>query len=369
MRVLFVSTTTVGGSGRSQRELAKRLAAMGHDVRFLVDGDRPARLRRWSYNHLTDLAVRTRKTPLGKIVRRIERQPGRKPNHLEIDGQTHVDSFAPENALPAILDAFRPDVVIGNSVLRMSWRKIRDLCRSRNITTLLYVREVETLCHFDSDPSPADGYVANSMSLASQVMQLGHPCAFFPSVIETCVTEVASTRDRALVVNPIPSRGVDLVWRMARRLPEIPFVIQESWPLSPDDVATIEGQLALHPNVEFRRAEAPGPRLYRDARVLLAPYRIDNRPRVIAEAQANGIPVIAGDWPSLIEAVGPGGAIVPLDNVERWAEEITSLWMDDGRYAALCAAALEHSKRSALSAEDVATGFETYLRSLVSSAD
>jgi len=49
MRLLFVSSTTVGGSGRSQRELATQLERLGHEVRFLVDAENPARVTRRLY--------------------------------------------------------------------------------------------------------------------------------------------------------------------------------------------------------------------------------------------------------------------------------------------------------------------------------
>jgi len=42
MRVLFVSSTVTGGSGKSQRQLGKRLVEAGHEVRFVVD-DKTAR--------------------------------------------------------------------------------------------------------------------------------------------------------------------------------------------------------------------------------------------------------------------------------------------------------------------------------------
>ena len=91
----------------------------------------------------------------------------------------------------------------------------------------------------------------------------------------------------------------------------------------------------------FRRRRPPGPDLYGDARVLLVPYRMDSRPRVILEAQANAIPVLTGgDVPALVEATGPGGLSVPLESVAAWVEVIRSLWIDREAYDQ------SHGKRS-----------------------
>ena len=56
------------------------------------------------------------------------------------------------------------------------------------------------------------------------------------------------------------------------------------------------------------------------ARVLLVPYRVDNRPRVVAEAQSNGIPVPASALPAHREA-GTRGVLVPGDaSIRAWGD-------------------------------------------------
>ena len=279
----------------------------------------------------------------------------------EVDGLRHATTAIPENAAAAVLDDFRPDIVIGNSVLRLTWRKIAALCRARGVATVLYVREVESLNHFEGGARPADAVVANAASLCRQVEAFGGECSLFPSVIEVEVTRVATSRDVALAINPIASRGVEVVWELARRLREMPIVVQESWPLSAEQLAGIEVARASLPNVELRRAEPPGGRLYRDARVLLVPYLVDNRPRVILEAQANGIPVIAGDSPSLVESVGPGGIVVDTGDLDGWCQAVESLWRDQALYERLAIAAARHSERDEVSPSVIARRFERFL--------
>lgn len=365
VRILFVSGTTVGGSGRSQRELAARLVEFGHTVEFVVDDASPARSTRWVYEQLADLSARLAGRPGSSMIRRLEKLPGRSPTTGELGGLRHLSTPVPENAVERTLDAFRPDVVVGNSVLRLTWRRVREFCAARNIPTILYIREEEALNHFDHGAVPAEAVVANAKSLTAAIVALGITCAFVPSVIELGVTQVDPTRKVALVINPIESRGVETLWKIAARLPEVAFVAQESWPLEPEQLASVERHIATLPNVEFRRAEPPGPQLYRDTRVLVVPYRIDNRPRVIAEAQASGIPVIAADVPALIEAIGAGGLQVGLDDIDAWSNELQRLWTDEDYYRQLSDAAREHSKRPEIDAESVARQFEAIAERVV----
>ena len=365
MRLLFISGTTTGGSGRSQRELAARLAEKGHDVRFLVDDGSPERLRRFVYEQLADLSARVSTRPGSRVVRFLERKPGGRTRTVQMTHVEHHITPIPENAALDELKSFRPDVVIGSSVLRLAWRKIRSMCDARGIPTVLYIREEEALNHFANGVLPADAVVANAESLAAEIRRQGFECAFIPSVIEVEVTLVEPTRRAVLVINPIESRGIETVWKVAARLPEIPFIVQESWPLEPDQLEAVRQHVARLPNVEFRRLAPPGPQLYRDARVLLVPYRIANRPRVIAEAQANGIPVIVGDVPALVEAIGGGGLQVPLDDIGAWCAAIELTWNDPERYEVLSAAAVQHSKRSEIDPRAVATSFERIVNGLV----
>ena len=210
--------------------------------------------------------------------------------------------------------------------------------------------------------------VANAHSLTVAVRAKGIECAMVPSVVDLSVTNTESTRQVALVVNPIASHGIELVWHLAALRPHIPIVVQESWPLSPGAVAEIEAELVKHPNVSLRRVAPPGPKLYGDARLLLVPHLIDNRPRVIAEAQANGIPVIAAVQPGLAEAVGDGGVLVAVDDVDSWCTAIDELWNDQAEYDRLSQLALAHAARPEQDPQRVVDAFEAVLQTAVEAA-
>ncbi len=368
MRLLFVSSTTVGGSGRSQRELADHLRRRGHEVAFVVDDDVPSRFVRWLYANLSDLAVRLRGRPGARLAAWLERRPGARARPVHVDGTVQSASPVPQNALARALDAARPDVVVGNSLERLAWRRVHEMCAARAVPTVLYVRETDSLEHLSHGDVP-DLLVANAESLQAALVDRGFECAFVPSVIDVDVTRTASTRRVALAINPVESRGGDITWKVAARAPEIPFVVQESWPLDEPELSNVRAHVEALPNVEFRRSAPPGPGLYGDARVLLVPYRVDNRPRVIAEAQANGIPVIAADVPALREAIGDGGVTVPIDDIDEWVDALRSLWSDDERYRELTAAALAHSTRDEIDPGAVAGRFEALVVAAIERRD
>jgi len=362
--LLFVSDTTVGGSGRSQRELARALVRMGYRVEFLVGNEQPERLTRWLYAQLSDGAARLESTVLGPAAAWAEGRVGRRIGRLHLDGTEHLTCAIPQNALGKVLDRVRPDVVVCNSVERLTWRRVHRVASRRAMPTVLYIREVDSLDHLRSGAVPT-ALVANAESLRRTMTERGHPCWFVPSVIDVGVTRTDSTRRVALSINPTATKGGAFVWELARRCPEIPFVVQESWPLDAAELAAVQAEVATLPNVEFRRAAPPGPALYGDTRVLLVPYRVDSRPRVIAEAQANGLPVLVADVSALVEAIGDGGVAVGLDDLDGWARELRSLFNDDERYARLSAAALGHSRRPDIDPDEVGGSFAAIIDSIV----
>lgn len=360
-RILFVSSTIAGGSGRSQRALARALTDRGHEVRFLVDDERPAPPTRWLGEQLADAAARFHNS---RILDDLSRRLGRRLTTIDHDGTELWATAFPENGLAEALRRFPADAVVGNSMLRYSWRRIRSTCLDADVPTVLYIRGVASFGGLDIEPDPADGIVANARSLVETVVARGHACSFVPSVVDTAATAVDSSREVALLINPIESHGIDLLWAVATALPEIPFVIQESWDLDDQQVAAIETEVARLPNVQFRRKQPPGPALYRDARLLLVPHRIDNRPRVIVEAQQNGIPAFVSDFGGLREALGTGGAVLP-DDASAWVAAIRTAFDDDSQYAAWSRAARSESHRPELGPARIVDAFEAVVEAAI----
>jgi glycosyltransferase involved in cell wall biosynthesis len=160
-------------------------------------------------------------------------------------------------------------------------------------------------------------------------------------------------------VNPVAENDIDLILALARFRPDIPFVLQESWPLEETYRADLSATIQDLANVVLRSPVPSPSEVFHDARVLIATYPV-NRPRVVVEAQHNGIPVLAKSFPALAEAVGPGGVLVKPDaSVGEWLSVLGGVWDDDAEYERLSALAREHDLRDEMDPESIAQRFET----------
>jgi glycosyltransferase involved in cell wall biosynthesis len=366
VNVLFVSSTRAGGSGISQRQLAARLIARGHQALILADPEEGHRFTRSFYKRQVNLTTKLRGHAIRPLLLALQRPIGRRVVAAPEYDVPVVFSPVPEHAYRTLRRCFPPDVVVASSIDRVSWRRLRAQLRADGIPSVLYLREDSALGHLTITNAPPDLLLANATSLAERARVAGFVCQVIPSAVDTGAARVTSTRERVLLINPLRSHGIDRLWAVARARPDIPFAVQESWALSEQARAHLLAAAAELPNVEFRPHVSELGAVYRDARLLLAPHRLDNRPRVVAEAQANGIPVVASSYPGLAEAVGPGGVLVAPDAPDTaWIDAVGRLWDDTPHYELLVQAALGHASRPEMNPEVVTTRFEEALRSLV----
>ncbi len=318
---------------------------------MLVDNATGATVTRFLHEQLWDASVRFKnRRVLGDSASWLRSFPGRTAHR--IPGDVLVTP-APENAFPDIAVSFKPDIVIGSSIARPTWRQIRKTCEELELPAVLYLREETALTHLDSGHHA--GVIANSKTLAAGAGNYGVDAAFVPSIVELADARVNSTRERIVLVNPRREHGVDVVEDLAKNFRTIEFVLQESWKLTTTERAHVDGILSRHPNVCFRqRVDSPA-EVFRDAAIVLAPHRIDNRPRTILEALSNGIPVIASNLPGLVESVGPGGIIVDHEN--GWTDAISTLWQDPVAYRRYEQQAFQFAERKEVQTDHIVGEF------------
>lgn len=366
MRILFVSGTAVGGSARSTRELAERLVARGHAVALLFRVEAAPR-RRWVHKRAVNLTTKLGASPLARPVAFAGSLIGRRARRgPERSGVEAWETILPENSLPGVMRGFRPDVVVASSIGRTAWRQIRAELRAKGIPNALYLREASALGHLSISQAPPDLLLANAEVHARAAMALGLNALTIPSVVALDRCLVESSRERVLFVNPVVISGRDIALALAAARPDVAFTFVESWPLEPEDRAALVASVDRLPNVELRPSTSDPRALYADARLLLAPYLTNGRPRVVLEAQANGIPVLASDLPALHEAVGAGGAVVAPDApTTAWVDALSALLDDPARYDAVCAVAREHARRAEVDTEAIVSAFEVALTELV----
>lgn len=366
MRVLFVSGAW-GGSLQSTTELARRLAARDHTV-LLLQRARGGRYRSYVHKRAINLRVKVDGRVGGRVIDMFARRIGRRTTQMSHWAVPRRDALLVENAHPRVIAEFRPDVVVVSSIDRMAWRKIRDELEKARIPSVLYLRELTAQGHFTVSNAPAGLHVANAEVFAAATRAKGYECLTIPSVVDFERCRIATTRERVLFVNPIEAKGLAIALGVARARPGIRFAFAESWLLSKVERAALDAELRSLPNVEFRpRVDDPA-QLYRDASVLLAPYVMIERPRVVLEAQSNGIPVLASDVAPMRETVGPGGVMVDLDaSVDVWCEALDAM-LEPATYERLVAEARAYAARPEVDPEHLASMFEQAIAGLLSPA-
>jgi len=288
VRFLFLSGTSTGGSAVSTRQLAHRLAARGHEVDLLVQ--RRTRPRAGLVASPRGRRITLVTTAPGRVWRALRRAATTQPKSAgNREGVEEWTSVAPEQVLPSLCEAWRPDVVVVNSVHCRAWTAIRSWLRSAGIPVVLYVREVATFEHIPIAELRPDLIVTNSDAHRRRAAELDVQVYTIPSLIEFERCDVETTREVALFINPLPSRGLAVAVALARERPDVRFGFQLSWPLRRRDLRALRRWIRGQPNIELRACQSQSARVYRDARVLLLPYQVDQRPRVVAEAQWNGV--------------------------------------------------------------------------------
>ena len=364
LRMLFVTSTTDGGSFRSLRELTRALENAGVETLTLADDGDGRTVSRYLFEQLWDASVRFDDVPvLGSSAEWLRSIPGR---HVVADDGALL-TMAPENAFPDIAIDFKPQVVIGSSILRPTWRTIRAACEQLHIPTALYLREPSALQHLDpAQGAPHDLVIGNSKTLVADAADAGFTAAFIPSVVDLTAARTTSSRERVLLVNPRYNHGVDIAAELAKSFPTINFVLQESWILSDEEHAEVDAICTRLPNVEFRRRTDSPAEVYKDAAVVLTPHRFDNRPRVILEALANGIPVISADLPGLVESIGPGGVIVnERRGLAGWRAALEQVWQDPSYYRSLRDSALSFSQRPEVHVDQIVADLITQVGQVI----
>ena len=362
LRILFVSGVADGGSPMSTERLARALAKRGHDVTMLVPRPRSAP-GAYLVRRLDNAAVKSAGRRWGQPVERLARAHGRRRRGR---GDALVfEAHSVVNAPAALLRAGQ-DVVVASSMSKLAWQRLDDNASAASIPAVLYLREHNLLGHLDGTRPPR-WVVANAESLAAEARDRGFACPVVRSIVDTCESLVDSSRTTLLAVNGSLVYGLDLIIGLAEAIPEIPIAVQESRHTAAIERARLADAAARLPNLDARPFVDRPAAVYRDARVLLLPYTDElqsNRPRVVVEAQVNGIPAVARALPGLQEVVGDGGVYVARDaSVAEWAAAVRGIWSDPA-YEAIASRARRNGT-AVPTADDVAAEFEALLGRVV----
>jgi glycosyltransferase involved in cell wall biosynthesis len=258
----------------------------------------------------------------------------------------------------------QPDVVILDSM-----RMLRALAAEGFAPTcpiIVIMHDMEFLQESTAVPYGADTwFVANSPFTASKLV------AHF-NVAPTVIPPVVYLRDYAAdrssaryatMISPHPRKGLELVLGIAQRLPKLPFLLVEGWPMSAGQVKELSLRIQALPNVQFRRSTSDMREVYRETSVLLVPSELETFGRVVVEAQCSGIPVLASNMGALPWVVGEGG--MTLDSrtdASCWIHELGRLRDDVSWYQELSRRAMANTLRADFQPVEVIARFNRLLR-------
>lgn len=157
-------------------------------------------------------------------------------------------------------------------------------------------------------------------------------------------------------INPVPEKGVDVAIEIARSLPEERFLfVRGKWASYTDsELETFIKPVYSLPNVEVWDHQWDMRRVYAVTDILLVPSQFEETfGRVIVEAQANAIPVVAADVGGIPYTLGQGGVLIePKDKVQAYIEALERLRTDESFYTQLSDLAIQNSQRPEFDPQD-----------------
>ena len=270
----------------------------------------------------------------------------------------------PVAAVPSLVSEFAPDVAI------LSAGATADLARrfaALDIPVAVYQRDLgfsllQDLC--DGTGRAPIGVFACSRFIAERTRKrFDTDAVFLPNIFLRQDYAVAPNGRMITLVNPVPAKGVGLVFDLAARHRDLTFLFVEGWALPPRQRALLRaraaaaGNILWHPRVEDMR------NVFARTRILLVPSRWKEAwGRVVSEAQISGIPVLASDHGGLPESVGDGGVLLPPDDVDAWSACLKKLTTDKPAWSDLSARAAAHARREELEPNRIVAHFIYHLR-------
>jgi glycosyltransferase involved in cell wall biosynthesis len=135
---------------------------------------------------------------------------------------------------------------------------------------------------------------------------------------------VEETGSSVTLVNLQENKGVRVFQELARRMPDVRFL-------------GVEGTHGLQekpriPNVEYMPVTQDMRDVWRKTRVVLMPSGYESYGMVAAEAQVNGIPVIANPTLGLQECLGHAGIFIPREDINDYERTLRLLLEDRKHY-------------------------------------
>ena len=352
MRILFVNPRIylpqmLGGVETTTFDLCRQLTLMGHETAVMCQIGRHDGI--WLLNRL------------------LSRLTGRAFPRGQYRGMPVYRGYDHGRGLDEVVGDFRPEALVVAGGANESF-ELAAQCARTGIRTVFYFHELNTLRRLKA-PVLLDGvtFVANSAYTATAVREtLGRDATVIPPLVDRDAYRIPTSRRQVTMVNPRRIKGGQTAMELARACPDIPFTFVEAWYTKDDFVAGLRAAARAMPNVTWHRPTLDMRRIYATTRIQLVPSEWEETwGRVVTEAHAAGIPVLARAYAGLPESVGPGGILVPPGApLSQWISSLRSMWDDHSLYDALVERTRQFSARPQAQPAYLAEAFITALRSV-----
>lgn len=315
----------IGGDGTIAHTMLTELDRIGVDCRFVgTFGDHVVR----RLGRLDDLAIPYRRDD-GFLTYRA-------PYRVTLATE---ENFA--GLVETAIAEFEPDVVFAQ--LDRS-REILAQAKRNGCRTALYVLDLDNDQNFLALESEPDVIFAVSEFTRGELgKRFGKESHVLYPLVDFDRYRTPRRGEFVSMINPVPVKGVDIALDLAEHLTRQEFLFVEGWWSDPATVERIE-RLG---NATYMGKQMDMRAVYSRTRVLIVPSQWQEAfGRVVVEAQASGIPVIASRTGGLPEAVGGGGILIDeYRNPARWLSALQRLLEDRSGYQDLSEKAIENTRR------------------------
>jgi glycosyltransferase involved in cell wall biosynthesis len=241
----------------------------------------------------------------------------------------------------------RPDIVLS----QLDWScEILAAAKRYGCRTALYVLDVDNAENFRALEAGVDVILAVSEFVRRELRRRfaiqSH--VLYP-LLDLGLYRSARREEFVTMINPVAVKGAEIALSLAASLPDQQFLFVDGWGTSPALLERIEHL----PNVTYMPKQLDMRTVYSRTRILLVPSQWQEAfGRVVLEAQASGIPVVASRTGGLPEAVGDGGILIDdYTDPDRWLTVLQELLKDRSACDDLSRKAVENVKRFSLEHE------------------
>jgi glycosyltransferase involved in cell wall biosynthesis len=253
----------------------------------------------------------------------------------------------PRADLAAVAREVAADVVVVVTALEAA--AAVESCRAAGMPCALYIQTVD-MARRDLAFGDADVLHLTVSHFAAERLRAryGVSAAIVPPIVAHGAEEPDAPRDRILFVNPVPEKGCEIAFAVMRELPQVPFIVLESWPLTAAWRGYGLARAAAMANVDWRTPTDDMEAIWRRTRAVLMPSIVEETwGRVAGEAQARDIPVIGSTRGALPATIGAGGLLIDVHGpLDAWIAAVARLAGDNALHRRLAAAARDHAART-----------------------